>query len=58
MQLEFARPVAKEETAAKRENPGDLPRVSLSLISECMGEKHLRSGKKHPKRLERRMVRI
>ena len=24
MQLEFTRPVAKEETAAKRENPGDL----------------------------------
>ena len=29
MQLEFARPVAEEEMAAKSENPGDLQRVSL-----------------------------
>ena len=33
-QLEFARPVVEEEMAAKRENPGDLQRISLESDQE------------------------
>lgn len=53
-QVEFARPAAEEERAAKRERTLEICRGSpLSLISECVGEKHLRPRKEAPKKIRR-----
>ena len=54
MQLEFARPVAEEETAAKRENPGDLQRVSLESDQWMHGRKTFEVRKEAPKKIRKK----